>query len=99
MVVKVSGLGVPEPLRIGFTLVGGHVPCGSTASTVSRRRPVGSVVCGQAQIVWIQVHGGSPRRPSNASSRGADDALFVSTDGFALEGTTSALIVRVGGGW
>ncbi|MBK8459541.1 MAG: aminodeoxychorismate lyase [Micropruina sp.] len=31
-----------------------------------------------------------------ASARGADDALFVSTDGYALEGTTSALIVRVG---
>lgn len=29
-----------------------------------------------------------------AQSRGADDALFVSSDGFALEGTTSALIVR-----
>lgn len=31
-----------------------------------------------------------------AMARGADDALFVSTDGHALEGPTSALIVRVG---
>lgn len=31
-----------------------------------------------------------------ARNRGADDALFVSTDGFALEGPTSALVVRRG---
>lgn len=33
-----------------------------------------------------------------AAARGADDALFVSSDGFALEGPTSALIVRFGDG-
>jgi 4-amino-4-deoxychorismate lyase len=31
-----------------------------------------------------------------AKRRGADDALFVSSDGFALEGPTSSLIVRFG---
>ena len=31
-----------------------------------------------------------------AAAREADDVLFVSTDGFALEGPTSGLIVRVG---
>lgn len=33
-----------------------------------------------------------------AARRGADDALFVSTDGFALEGPRAALIWRVGDG-
>lgn len=32
-----------------------------------------------------------------AHQRGADDVLFVSTDGFALEGPTSGLIVATGG--
>lgn len=32
-----------------------------------------------------------------AAARGADDALFVSTDGYALEGTTSALVVLADG--
>jgi 4-amino-4-deoxychorismate lyase len=32
-----------------------------------------------------------------ASRRGADDVIFTSTDGFALEGPTSSLIVRRGG--
>ena len=32
----------------------------------------------------------------HARARGAHDALFVSTDGYALEGTTSALIVDAG---
>lgn len=31
-----------------------------------------------------------------AHRRGADDALFVSTDGFALEGPTSAVVIRRG---
>ncbi|RWZ64355.1 aminodeoxychorismate lyase [Labedella populi] len=31
-----------------------------------------------------------------AKRRGADDALFVSSDGYALEGSTSSLIVRFG---
>lgn len=34
-----------------------------------------------------------------AHRRGADDVLFVSTDGYALEGPTSSLIARVGGAW
>ncbi len=32
-----------------------------------------------------------------AASRGSDDALFVTTDGYALEGPTSALVWAVGG--
>jgi 4-amino-4-deoxychorismate lyase len=31
-----------------------------------------------------------------ASRRGADDVIFTSTDGFALEGPTSSLLVRCG---
>lgn len=33
-----------------------------------------------------------------ATARGADDVLFVSTDGYALEGPTSGLLVAAGGG-
>jgi 4-amino-4-deoxychorismate lyase len=33
---------------------------------------------------------------SEARRRGADDALFVSSDGFVLEGTTSSVVVRFG---
>jgi 4-amino-4-deoxychorismate lyase len=32
-----------------------------------------------------------------AKRRGADDALFVSSDGFLLEGPTSSLVLRIGG--
>lgn len=34
-----------------------------------------------------------------AHRRGADDALFVSSDGFCLEGPTSTLLVRTGGAY
>lgn len=45
-----------------------------------------------AYAVNVAVH-------DEAVARGADDALFVSTDGFALEGPTSGLLVRRGATW
>lgn len=77
---------------LGETLVRERL--GLHAVTLTRGYPLGVFadapwLLGGAKTVSYAVHLAARRE---AEARGADDALFVTTDGYALEGPTSALV-------